>query len=128
MRMALWTGAITLQSDGTPRRSPCFAWDGLAQLAACLDPAGAPSGPVNIGNPDDELSIAELARRCAEVAGLSPELVRTAPPGSAQGLLRCAPDIDRVRVRARVRLPPLTSLPDGLSLLRDWVAWSRTDA
>ncbi len=91
MRMALSDGAITLQSDGTPRRSPCFAWDGLAQLAACLDPAGAPSGPVNIGNPDDELSIAELARRCAEVAGLSPgaraDRAGRQRPGAACGAL-----------------------------------------
>lgn len=128
MRMALEQEAITLASDGTPRRSPCFAWDGLAQLAACLDPAGAHGGPVNIGNPDDELSIAELALRCAEVAGLSPELVRTAPKGSAQGLMRCAPNIDRVRARARVPLPPLTSLASGLSLLRDWVDWSLAGA
>ena len=128
MRMALERGAITLQSDGTPRRSPCFAWDGLAQLAACLDPAGAPGGPVNIGNPHDELSIAELARRCAEVAGLPTDVVRTAPAGNSQGLMRCAPDIDRVLVRARVPLPPLTSPSDGLELLRDWVAWSLADA
>jgi UDP-glucuronate decarboxylase len=128
MRMALSDGAITLQSDGTPRRSACFAWDGLAQLATCFDPTGVPTGPVNIGNPDDEVSIAELARRCAEVAGLSPELVRTAPAGSARGLMRCAPDIARVQARARVPLPPLTSLTEGLRLLRDWVAWSRSDA
>jgi UDP-glucuronate decarboxylase len=128
MRMAIEDGAIALNSDGTPRRSPCFVWDGLLQLIACLDPAGAACGPVNIGNPDHELTIAELAHRCAEVAGLSPGLVRTAPSGSAQGLMRCAPDIDRVRTRARGQLPPLTSLSDGLSLLRDWVAWSQCNA
>jgi hypothetical protein len=42
--------------------------------------------------------------------------------------MRCAPDIARVQARARVPLPPLTSLTEGLRLLRDWVAWSRSDA
>lgn len=128
MRMAIEDGHVRLSSDGTPRRSVCFVWDGLLQLAACLDPAGASHGPVNIGNPDDERSIAELARRCAAAAGLSPERVLTAPPGNAHGLMRCAPDIARVRARARVPFPPLTPLAEGLSLLGEWVQWSRADA
>ena len=93
---------------------------------ACT-PAGANDGPVNIGNPDDERSIAELARCCAAAAGLPPERVQTAPPGNAQGLMRCAPDIGRVRARARTPLPALTPLTEGLELLRDWIRWGLAD-
>ena len=128
MRMALEQDSISLQSDGTPRRSVCFAWDGLLQLIACLDPTGAPAGPVNIGNPDDELTILELAHRCAEAAGLPAGRVQCAPPGAGGGLARCLPEVSRVRARARVPLPPLTPLAEGLSLLREWVQWSRADA
>ena len=128
MRMAIEDDVISLNSDGTPRRSPCFVWDGLLQLIACLDPAGAGTGPVNIGSPDDELSMAELARRCAEVAGAPGDAVHLGRAGSGrgQGLARCAPDISRVRARARVALPAPTPLEEGLSLLREWIDWGRS--
>ena len=128
MRMALEQGGVRLQSDGTPRRSVCFAWDGLLQLVACLDPTGAAAGPVNIGNPDDELTILELAQRCAQAAGVPAGHVECAPPGAGGGLARCSPEVSRVRARARVSFPPLTPLAEGLSLLREWVQWSRADA
>jgi UDP-glucuronate decarboxylase len=127
MRMAMSGEAIRLHSDGTPRRSPCFVWDGLLQLAACLDPVGSASGPANIGNPSDEVSVIDLARRCAEQAGLPLAHVHAAPPGTRAGIVRSAPDIERVQARAATPLPPLTPLSEGLSLLADWVAWSLAD-
>ncbi len=128
MRMALADGVIRLRSDGTPRRCPCFVWDGLLQLTACLDPARAGAGPANIGNPNDELSIAELARRCAEEAGIGADRVELARPGDAQGLVRCTPSIERVEVRALSPLPAMTSLDEGLAALREWLTWSTADA
>jgi nucleoside-diphosphate-sugar epimerase len=128
MRMALEDGSIRLLSDGTPRRSVCFVWDGLLQLAACLDPARPAGQPVNIGNPNDERSILELATLCAGEAGLDPDDVSLEPSGGAPGLLRCAPDISRVCAHARVPFPPLTPVADGLALLREWVQWSLADA
>jgi len=124
MRMAVGSEEIRLQSDGTPRRSPCFVWDGLVQLAACLAPARASAGPVNIGDPSEELSIIELARKCAEEAGMPLDSVHSSPPGTSRGLLRCAPDIERVQSRAYPPLPPMTPLSEGLALLREWVCWS----
>lgn len=128
MRMARQNGQITLHSDGSPRRSPCFVWDGLLQLIACLDPAGA-DGAVNIGNSSEELSILELAQACATEAGLPADSVSAAPAGSAAaGLARCAPGTERVQARARVPLPEFTPLTDGLARLREWVDWSLADA
>ena len=105
MRMAIEDGHVRLSSDGTPRRSVCFVWDGLLQLAACLDPAGANGGPVNIGNPDDERSIAELARGCAAAAGLSPERVLDRAPWQCAGA-------HAVRARHRARPRPC---PDAVA-------------
>jgi nucleoside-diphosphate-sugar epimerase len=127
MRMAMQEGSIKLRSDGTPRRSPCFVWDGLLQMAACLDPARAGLGPVNIGNPSDELSIVELARRCAKEAGLGADRVHVSTTGPGQGLARCAPNVDRVGARACSALPPMTPLSEGLAVLREWVAWTLAD-
>ncbi len=128
IRMAMTEGSIRLTSDGTPRRSPCFVWDGLLQLTACLDRTGVAAGPVNIGNPSSELSILELARRCAEQAGLPADRVTAAPSGTGGGIVRSVPDIERVRARAHGSLPPLVGLSDGLALLREWVGWSLGDA
>jgi nucleoside-diphosphate-sugar epimerase len=128
MRMALEDASIRLLSDGTPRRSVCFVWDGLLQLAACLDPTAPAGRPINIGNPSDERSILELATLCAREAGLESESVQVDRSARAAGLARCAPDIERLRAHARVPFPPLTSLADGLALLRDWVQWSLADA
>ena len=128
MRMALEEGSIRLESDGTPTRSPCFVWDGLLQLAACLDPAKVESGPVNIGNPQGELSILDLARRCAEQAGVGADSVQVGSLAPGMGLTRCVPSIDRLRARAGAAFARMTSLTDGLVALSEWVRWSIHDA
>src|SRR5262249_14158432 len=110
LRMALQDGSIVLNSDGKARRSPCFVWDGLLQLLACLDPARAKEGPVNVGNSDDELTIVELARRCAEEASIPTDRLRLSPQAASPGLHRCAPSTERVKKRARTPLPAMTSL------------------
>ncbi|HZU40280.1 MAG TPA: NAD-dependent epimerase/dehydratase family protein [Solirubrobacteraceae bacterium] len=126
--MAMQEQSIALTSDGTPTRSPCFVWDGLLQLAACLGPAGAAGGPVNIGNPQAETSIRALAELCAAQAGLPAGSVSCARDRADQGLARCVPDISRVRARARTAPAALTALEDGVALLHEWVCWARADA
>ncbi len=126
MRSALEHGRVSLSSDGRSRRSPCFAWDGLVQLAACLDPATAAGEALNIGNPDGELAMAELARACALAAGVDEDAVGLGDAPGA-GPQRSVPSTARVGSRARAPLPPLTDLPEGLAVLREWVQWSLTD-
>lgn len=127
MRAARERGRVRVASDGTARRSPCFVWDGLVQLAAVLDPARADGSPINIGHPSGELSIQELAAACAELGGCGAGAVDVgdAPPS---GPSRCVVCIDRVAARARRPLPAPRDLGAGLALLREWVDWSLADA
>ncbi len=128
VRLALDEGAVTLQSDGSATRSPCFVWDGLLQVIACLPPApGATAQAFNIGNPSAEITMLDLARACAAAAGIEPQAVR-AGASSGGALARAVPDVDRVRRHARPALPSPTPLEDGLAALRAWVSWLRDDA
>jgi dTDP-glucose 4,6-dehydratase/UDP-glucuronate decarboxylase len=126
VRLALQDGAVTLQSDGSSTRSPCFVWDGLLQVIACLRP-GAPAQAFNIGNPAGEVTMLELARRCAAVAGADPDAVRAGTAGGG-ALARAVPDVDRVLRHAGPGLPAPTTLDDGLATLRAWVGWRVGDA
>jgi UDP-glucuronate decarboxylase len=127
MRQALSDGAVRLASDGSPRRCPCFVWDGLLQVIACLAPADG-GAAYNVGNPAEELTMLELARRCAAVAGLAPAAVAHDPQSRAGGLARCVPDVSRVVAQADPGLPSPTPLVQGLAALREWADWSLRDA
>jgi nucleoside-diphosphate-sugar epimerase len=126
IRLALDEGAVTLQSDGSATRSPCFVWDGLLQVIACLRP-GAAAQAFNIGNPSAEITMLDLARSCAAAAGIDPQAV-SAGAASGGALARAVPDVARVLRHARPALPEPTPLEDGLATLRAWVSWLRDDA
>jgi dTDP-glucose 4,6-dehydratase/UDP-glucuronate decarboxylase len=122
MRQALSGRAVTLASDGTPRRCPCFVWDGLLQVIDCLAPAAEPRA-FNVGNPGEEVTMLELARACAAAAGLPDTAVGFDAAVRAGGLARCVPDVSRVTALAPGH-HDLTPLAGGLPVLRDWVEWS----
>jgi UDP-glucuronate decarboxylase len=126
MRQALDDGRITLASDGTPRRCPCFVWDGLLQVIDCLAPAAAPRA-FNIGDPTEELTMLELARASAACAGLPESAVGFDPNVQGGGLARCVPDVRRVTALTGSE-HAFTPLVHGLPVLRDWVEWSLRDA
>lgn len=125
VRQALETGTVALTSDGTPRRSPCFVWDGLLQVAACLMPG---AGACNVGDPTGEIDVLELARRSAAAAGADPEAVTAAATAPASGLARAVPDVGRALAHARVALPEFAALDDGLAALCAWLRWGAGDA
>lgn len=126
MRQAIADRGVTLASDGTPRRCPCFVWDGLLQVIDCLAPAAEPRA-FNVGNPHEELTMLELARACAESAGLPEATVSFDAAAGATGLARCVPDVRRVTARTD-SAHEFTPLAGGLPVLRDWVEWSLRDA
>lgn len=119
LRQVLESGAITLASDGTPRRCPCFVWDGIRQIAATLGAASAGPMAWNIGNPAEEVTMLDLARRCAATAGLPADAVRWNPAAKAGGMLRSVPDVRRVQALAGA--VPFTPLADGLAVTLDWL-------
>ena len=129
--MAFLVGALTersveLLSDGSPRRCPSFVWDGLLQVLACLAPSSG-ARAFNVGHHGAEVTMLELARRCAAVAGLPEESVHFDPAARAPGLQRCVPDVSAVLRHAYPPLPPATPLDDGLGALAEWVLWSLAD-
>jgi nucleoside-diphosphate-sugar epimerase len=117
IRQAKQDKAIKLASNGTPRRAFCHVWDAMIQLAATLGHS-AKTAAFNIGNATEEISMLELARRCAAAAG-SPEKVAFDPQARAGGLQRCAPDVSAVL--ALLAPPPaFTPLDVGLATLVEW--------
>ncbi|MFN0066138.1 MAG: NAD-dependent epimerase/dehydratase family protein [Limisphaerales bacterium] len=119
LRQAAEEGAIILASDGTPRRCPCFVWDGIRQIAATLGASSASPVAWNIGNPAEEITMLDLARRCAATAGLPADAVRWNPAAKAGGMSRSVPDV--CRVQALAGDVPFRPLADGLAATLDWL-------
>ena len=124
---ALTQGQVLLASDGTPRRCPASAWDALLQLISCLPGPAQGSRAFNLGDPSVELTMLDLARRCAATAGLPASAVSCDPAARTGGLRRCVPDVNAVVRRARPPLPAMLPLDAGLTVLREWVNWSLRD-
>src|SRR5450432_4206778 len=93
LNQALEGKPITVYGDGSQTRSLCYVDDlirGLYLLAASREHL-----PVNLGNPDHELTMLELAQTVIRVSGSSIELVFEALPVDDPQIRR--PDITRAR-------------------------------
>jgi len=111
--------AIEIRGDGTPRRSYLYAAD-LATWLWTILIAGESCRAYNVGSEED-LSIAELARKCAEVME-SREGFRIAQPVSVAAPERYVPDTSRARhdlgLRQRV------SLEEAIRRTAAWHGWA----
>ena len=108
-----------IQGDGTATRSFCHiddAVDGIIRIGE----RGEDGTIYHLGVPD-EITIADLAHRMADVMGVEIDLVpRRAPEG--QTSRRC-PDIARLRTLGYV---PTCRLEDGLAETAEWYEeWAR---
>lgn len=119
LRQARANGRIQLSSNGAPRRAFCYVWDALIQVLATLD-VPTPAAAFNIGNPSEELSVLDLARRCAAAADLPDGAVAWDPNANAPGLQRCLPDVTAIQAR-RPGAPAYTPLHTGLPGLLEWL-------
>src|ERR687884_383312 len=93
LQQALDGMPLTVYGDGSQTRSLCYVDDlirGLYLLAVSDEHL-----PVNIGNPDHELTMLELAETCIRVTGSSSEIVFQAMPVDDPQQRR--PDITRAR-------------------------------
>lgn len=109
---------FTVQGDGEQRRSFCYVDDAVAcTLAAGLDPAGA-NEVFNVGNPDEERSIAELVALLAEVTGR--EIVPEHVPFAGGGTRRRVPDV--AKARELLGYEPRVTLREGLERTYRWYA------
>jgi dTDP-glucose 4,6-dehydratase/UDP-glucuronate decarboxylase len=118
IRQARQDKVVKLASNGKPRRAFCHVWDAMIQLASTLGHP-AKTAAFNIGNATEEISMLDLARRCASAAGIPPEQVAFHPHAHAGGLQRCAPDVSAV---CSLLAPPpvFTPLDTGLATLVEW--------
>jgi dTDP-glucose 4,6-dehydratase len=112
LEQALSGKPLTVFGDGSQTRSLCYVEDtirGLVLLAESREHL-----PVNIGNPDHELTMLELAQTCIRVTGSTSEIVFEALPKDDPQVRR--PDI--TRARELLGWGPEVDLEDGL---RRWV-------
>ena len=112
LHQALEGKPLTVFGDGSQTRSLCYVDDlirGLYLLAMSDEHL-----PVNIGNPDHELTMRQLAETCIRVTGSSSEIVFEALPMDDPRERR--PDI--TRARQILGWEPEVNLEEGL---RRWV-------
>jgi len=112
LNQALAGKPLTVYGDGTQTRSLCYVDDlirGLYLLAMSDEHL-----PVNLGNPDHEVTMLELAETVIRVTGSSSEIVFEALPIDDPQIRR--PDISRAR--EVLGWEPEVDLEDGL---RRWV-------
>jgi hypothetical protein len=113
MRQALEGKPLTVFGDGLQTRSLCYVDDTIRGLVALAE-----SGehlPVNIGNPDHEVSMLELAQAVIRVTGSASEIAFEALPADDPQVRR--PDI--ARAREVLGWAPEIDLEEGL---RRWLA------
>jgi nucleoside-diphosphate-sugar epimerase len=112
-RQTLGILRFEIQSSGTETRSFCFINDLVAGVMTIRE-KGEHLGIYHVGT-TEEVTIADLARRIASIAGREIELVtgKPAPGGTAR---RC-PDISKL---ARLGYKPRVLLSEGLKPTLDW--------
>src|SRR5437899_10249307 len=120
LQQAIEGKPLTVFGDGSQTRSLCYVDDlirGLVLLAESDEHL-----PVNLGNPDHEVTMLELAQTCIRVAGSTSEIVFEALPTDDPQVRR--PDISRAR--EVLSWEPEIDLEEGL---RRWLAaWGREPA
>jgi dTDP-glucose 4,6-dehydratase len=112
LNQALANKPLTVYGDGSQTRSLCYVEDlirGLFLLATSEEHL-----PVNIGNPDHEVTMLELAETVIRVTGSSSEIVFEALPVDDPQIRR--PDI--TRARQTLGWSPTIDLEEGL---RRWM-------
>ncbi len=115
MRNALEGGPLVLHGDGRSTRSFCYISDATEAIVRVL--LDAPAGEAfNVGNDEAEITIGDLARMIAEIAGPGVQVehrVSSDPNYLADNPQRRCPDLTKIRETLGWR--PRVGLADGLS-------------
>jgi dTDP-glucose 4,6-dehydratase len=93
VNQALAGKPLTVYGDGSQTRSLCYVDDLIRGLVALM--ASEEHMPVNLGNPDHEVTMLELAQTVIRVIGSTSEVVFEALPIDDPQIRR--PDITRAR-------------------------------
>ena len=104
---------LTVHGDGSQTRSVGYISDLVEGIHRLLD--SDVTEPVNLGNPE-EVSVLELAKTIARIAGTDPEIVFNPRPIDDPTVRR--PDI--ARARELLAWEPKVTLEEGLARTIDW--------
>lgn len=116
---ALAGNSIVVKSDGSDRRAFCYSLDANLMLLHVLLGHTKGFDVFNVGNPDNDVSIAQLARTVAQITGVGVEIQGVKPAASLETPARSAPDISKIR--QRFGLVPRYGLEEGLKLTLEWM-------
>ncbi len=116
---ALAGDTIVVKSDGSDRRAFCYSVDANLMLLHVLLEHTEGFDVFNIGNPDNDVSIASLAKTVAHIGGVGVEILGVKPTAAMGTPARSAPDIDKIR--RRFGLTPRFGLQEGLELTLEWM-------
>lgn len=111
---------LTVYGDGSQTRSMCYVDDLVRGLLLLLD--SSEHRPVNLGNPE-EITMLELARRVAELTGVSSDRIEFLPLPEDDPQRRC-PDI--TRARKALGWKPVTTLREGLERTLEWLCGAQS--
>jgi UDP-glucose 4-epimerase len=119
-------GTLTVHGDGSQRRCFTYMSDLIEGIARAIGSDAVDGNVLNIGNPDGEVTVTELAELVCELTGRDPaEAIRYEPYeklfGHYQEVSRRVPDIRKARTL--LGYAPCVSLREGLERT---IAWHRT--
>lgn len=109
---------FTIQGDGEQARSFCYVDDAVAATVAAVEAPTAANEIVNVGNPEAECTINELAALLGRVAGKAIEPRHV--PFEGEGTRRRVPDV--TKARELLGFAPEVELDEGLRRTYEWYA------
>ena len=101
---------LTIHGDGRQTRSFCYVADMVEGLARMGE--SAETGPINLGNPDDEMSIRELAERLSTLFGRPMRAAGPMPRQDENDPMQRRPDIGLAQ--RLLEWAPRTRFEDGM--------------
>lgn len=117
---ALQKKPLPIHGDGKQTRSFCYINDEIEAIFKLLF-SSANGEAFNIGNPDPEISISDLAKLVARLMPFKVDILNIDPPhavyASSDPKRRC-PDISKLQ--ATIRFDPKYSLEEGLTRTIKW--------
>lgn len=108
---------LTIHGDGLQTRSFCYVGDlvrGIVRMAESAHP-----GPINLGNPEDEMTIRVLAERLCALFDVPFEAGPPAPRQDENDPMQRRPDISVAR--RELGWEPTTSFEDGMRATHDYL-------
>jgi len=104
---------------GNQTRTFCYITDAMVGFLLVML-RGVPGETYNIGNPDPEISMLDLAERLARVAGreLATNVIEYPDSYPADEPLRRAPNIDKAK--RQLEFEPVVDLDEGLRRFFSW--------